>query len=151
MVSCFNLTDLLVSTDLPRCCSTLFPRARCDLVEEVFRISGVSPNAQSTKLENEELRDLCYAFDEIATRIPQLRLVDTYDPKVWRRHFDEQGNPIEAISTRGGSYSHDLKDRLRDFLHDTDGGDQDPEPRKSRRERKRMNKVFNRSYQKPDL
>lgn len=120
---------------------TLFPRVRTDLVEEMFRISGVFPQSQSTKLENHHFRDLCYAFDEISQRIPQLKLVDTYDPKVWKKHFDEQGNPILSSPKSDPSDEDSAKAHLCEFLH-SDVEYEGAEERKSRRHRKRLNRLF---------
>uniref|UniRef100_H2YRF1 rRNA adenine N(6)-methyltransferase n=1 Tax=Ciona savignyi TaxID=51511 RepID=H2YRF1_CIOSA len=73
---------------------TMFPPKRTDLVSEIFRKSGVHPKLRSFELESSHFRDLCYAYDEIANRIPQLRKVDTYDDRQWsKKYFDEDGNP----------------------------------------------------------
>lgn len=74
---------------------SLFPPSRKDLLEEIFRLSSVNPSTPGYKLDNLHFRDLCYAYETIATRIPQLRLVDTYSPKHWLKYFDADGNPLE--------------------------------------------------------
>ncbi|XP_076799656.1 dimethyladenosine transferase 1, mitochondrial-like isoform X2 [Clavelina lepadiformis] len=79
--------------------STLFPPRRKDLVEEIFQISGVTPSTRAYMLDNLHFRDLCYAYEDIAKRIPQLKLVDTFDPNMWSKtYFDKDGNPRNNIN-----------------------------------------------------
>lgn len=63
----------------------------------MFQISGVSDGTWPIDLTNEQFRDLCYAYEEIANKIPQLRLVDSYDPNVWAKYFNSNGDPLINI------------------------------------------------------
>lgn len=76
--------------------ASLFPPTRQDLVDEILKISGVDPKLRPTSLYMEHFRDLCYAFQEICVRIPQLAMIDTYEKKRWLKYFDESGDPIET-------------------------------------------------------
>jgi len=77
---------------------TLFPPKRDDLVQEMVVKSGVDSKATSIQLDNLHYRDLAYAFEEIAKKIPQLKLVDTYDKKKWLKYFDKNGEPLPPAS-----------------------------------------------------
>nr|XP_002130387.1 dimethyladenosine transferase 1, mitochondrial-like [Ciona intestinalis] len=77
---------------------TMFPPKRSDLVDEIFRKSGVDPLTRSNELENLHFRDLCYAYEEIADRIPNLRKVDTYGENEWSKtYFDANGNAKDVL------------------------------------------------------
>ena len=103
----------------------------------MFRLSGVYPNVLPITLQNQHFYDLCHAYEEIATRIPELRKVDTFSPRIWLKHFDEQGNP-RATSTQDTD-ADDARERLRSFLHNNDHEDIQPPIKMSRRLRKLAN------------
>nr|XP_039269586.1 dimethyladenosine transferase 1, mitochondrial-like [Styela clava] len=77
--------------------ATLFPRSRMDLVDEMIRISGVNPLERPFNLYMAHFRDLCYAYQEICDRIPNIALVDTYHNKEWLKYFDESGEPLNDV------------------------------------------------------
>ena len=116
-------------------CRTLFPPKRKDLTDEMFRISGVSPQLRPAFLENRHIYDLCLAYEEIATRIPAIKKVDTHDPTKWRKYFDQDGFPLDIFQEENDK-DDDARDLLRTFLHADNNIEHLPPARPSRRERK---------------
>jgi len=107
----------------------------------MIRISGVSPQMRPAFLENRHIYDLCLSFEEIATRIPALKKVDTYDPKVWRKYFDKDGAPLE-LTEEETVENKNTRDVLQKFLHTANNGEHLPPSRPSRRKRKLLNQPF---------
>ena len=66
---------------------------------EVLKLSGIDGKICGFQLDNLHFRDLCYAYESIAKRIPQIRKVDAFDQKSWLKFFDKNGDPIEEDST----------------------------------------------------
>ena len=105
----------------------------------MFRLSGVSSEIRPTFLENRHIYDLCLVFEEICSRIPALRKVDTYDPKVWKKYFDADGHPL-ILTNENDVESNIVRNTLRDFLR-SDSVDIQPSSRPSRRRRKLENQA----------
>ena len=114
----------------------------------MLRLSGVDPRKSSVLLTNDHFRDLCNAFEEIANKIPQLRLVDTYDPKKWLQHFDENGNPRET-SRKEDCEIDNIRHCLRGVLNeDAVNGAPDVPRRVSRRQRKKLSVKVDTKFRK---
>ena len=79
---------------------SLFPPQRTDLVNRFLKLTSLDTKKAASTFENDQFVDLCLAFEEIASEIPQLRLVDTYSAKPWLKYFDENGEPLDDAALR---------------------------------------------------
>lgn len=66
------------------------------MVQATLKVAGVNPEERPFALDNMHFRDLSYAYCEIATKIPELNLLDTYSPKEWLKFFNEDGEPLST-------------------------------------------------------
>lgn len=122
--------------------STLFPPRRRDLTNRMFRLASVDKETPGANLENNHFRDLYFAYEEIASRIPQLRDVDGYGDSVWLKKFDDTGEPLpdeKVVREPSDTQADDLSQAIKN-LKDVQVGKENEIIRKSRHMRTNQSK-----------